>query len=140
MTLGERLINHTDQHGIAISTMFKKIGISPVTVQDIIENNKYSPYIAKRIADALGDEFQQYVIPTRCQFCGKEFYGRLGAKFCCVKCSQQYLYYVRHDKPLPRFERPETKTKTYVDLENEARSQGISYGQRVAMERLAQGR
>lgn len=49
-----------------------------------------------------GEEYEQYIIPSTCLYCGKEFIGQLGEKYCSTSCNRKYYYCVRDNRPLPR--------------------------------------
>ncbi len=142
MKLGERLINYADDNDITYNHLcIKVLKTNRQIIDDIINYDIYSAKVAKKIANILGPEYEQYIIPNRCQYCGKEFIGRLGVNYCSPACNTKYYYCVRDNRPLPRFAQvEEEKIKSIPEVNHESRAMGLSYGQRVALERLAKSR
>lgn len=142
MKLGERLVNYAEDNDITYNHLCVKVlKINRQIIDDIIDCDIYSAKVATKIANILGDDYKQYIIPNRCQYCGKEFIGKLGVKYCSPICNSRYYYCVRDNRQLPRFAQvEEKKIKSISEVNHEARAMNETYGQRVAMERLAQGR
>lgn len=142
MKLGERLINYADDNDITYNHLCVKVlKISRLIIDDIIDCDIYSAKVATKITNVLGDDYKQYIVPNRCQYCGKEFIGRLGVNYCSTSCNSKYYSCVRSNRPLPRFAQvEEEKIKSIPEVNHESRAMNKTYGQRVAMERLSQGR
>lgn len=145
MKLGERLINYADDNDITYNHLCVKVlKINRQIMDDIINCDIYSAKVAKKIANILGPEYEQYIIPNRCQYCGKEFIGRLHQKCCCAKCSEMYRSHGTKKGVVIR----EVRTRKVNENVRRKPDEGISetallakeskktYGYYVAMERL----
>ena len=80
-------------------------------MQAILNDDKYSSLIAKKIADRLGPEFEQYIILNECVSCGKKFAGRLNARCCSAKCSRIYSNNSRAEKDRLSTKNPPVRNK-----------------------------
>lgn len=91
MTLGERLLKYCKDNDFSASGLYRKVlGINSTVQQAIIDNDLYSSLTAKRIADKLGPEFEQYIVLNECVNCGKKFVGKLNTRCCSSECSKVY--------------------------------------------------
>ncbi len=137
MTLGERIIEEIKTREMNFSTFARNVLKLDYNIfRDITKHDVYSSRIAQKIAEILGEEYEQYIIPSTCLYCGKEFIGQLGKKYCSHGCNYKYNYRARANKPLPKFKQECNSVRSISEIEYEARDKNISYGQRMAMERL----
>lgn len=138
MKLGERLINYADDNDITYNHLCVKVlKINRQIMDDIINCDIYSAKIAKKIANILGPEYEQYIIPNRCTYCGKEFIGRLGVNYCSTSCNSKYWGCIKANRPLPRFaQTEEKKNKSIPKINQESRAMGLTYGQFVGLQKL----
>ncbi len=112
MKLGERLLKYCKDNEVSFSSLNKRIlVINHNAMQAILNDDKYSSLIAKKIADRLGPEFEQYIILNECVSCGKKFAGRLNARCCSAKCSRIYSNNSRAEKDRLSTKNPPVRNK-----------------------------
>lgn len=144
MILGEKLTKYMDDNDLSFNSLARNVlKMSYGVVASIINDDIYSAKTATKIADAIGDEYRQYIIPNQCCYCGKEFIGQLHGRYCSMKCNQKYLSCLKAGEALPKSENTKHRSKNFKrvsEVNHEARAMNKTYGQRVAMERLSQGR
>lgn len=159
MTLQEKLNRYIEKHCLSGAEAARRIGVGPTQVSEIRLHNKYSPLIAERIFRAFGDEFKEFVEYDTCPYCGCQYVRKRSDQRTCL--SDECLKKHRVDKAMeyerkvssgeivkrPLEERrpankkylklPEVKPKVgYAEFNEQARSQGLSYGQLQGLERL----
>ena len=140
MTLGERIIKEAEDRGLPLSVFSKEyLMLDYNTLLDITKRDDYSSHIANKIAELMGDDYKQYVIKTACAYCGTEFIGPRGKRFCCYECCYTFGNHKRAGKRLPSLQKIKFEKENipdHSDIEAEARKAGVSYGQYVALKRM----
>ena len=130
MTLGERLSKYCGDNDTNIRAVAEKIDVPEGTLYNISRGRHYSAIIAQKISDGLGKEFECYIKKTICSTCNKSFLAESTRVRDCLDCR------VRTRK-LVSVKKLEKQSIVSIDeVEAEARKSNISYGQRMAMERL----
>lgn len=150
MTLSERLNDYKDRNKLSTKDLSRKTGISEPTLRGILKSDH--PMNGKtilRFVDRLGSEFEEYLEYKTCA-CGKQYIPQTyHQEFCSEICRERARGRVSLKKdPLHRLKEHEKENAlehkqkfpkpkvTYVEYNERARSQGLSYGQLQGLERL----
>ena len=153
MTLQERLIKYMNDNNLTGVAMALLTDSDPNDRSAIRKHNKCGPIIRKKLFDALGPDFEEYLEYKTCR-CGKQFIQRSANQHhCSSECSEKYtgrpwgsrqmdksemhrLTAYEKEKLLERKQKFPKPKVGYAEFNERARSQGLSYGQLQGLERL----
>lgn len=137
MTLSEELEKAMKAKNIKGKELSKLTGVMAWEISDMRTGGDFRANALKKIASALdAPELLEYVEFKTCP-CGENFIPDIDhRRYCSDACRLKY-------KGNGRGKRQEARANkknpvSYVERENKARSQGVSYGQLCGAERLAQ--
>lgn len=159
MTLQKRLNHYIEKYCLSGAEAARRTGLHVTQISGIRVRNQYSAATAEKIYKAFGDEFREYFEYDTCPYCGSEYLPRdERQKTClsdeCVKkhraeVVKEYERKVNSGEHVMRTynERRPKKKKylvvedvkppvTFAEYNEQARSQGLSYGQLQGLERL----
>lgn len=155
MTINEKLTEEFEKRNITRAEFARIIGVDPTVVTGILKGRKVGNITIKKIVGKLGSEYEKFYEYKYCEVCGKKFLPQN----CRVKtCSDEYsktnvnelcINWVKSHRERTVSSQTEAQrygwgakvkapSVSFAELENKARSQGVSYGQLGTTERLAQ--
>lgn len=156
MTLQERLNQYIERYCLSGAEAARRIGVHPTKVSDIKNHNRYGNKTAEKIYKALGEDFREYVTYQTCPYCGEEYAPRdstnknCGNNPCTIAhrnaVEKEYRRKVDAGEHVKAIGKPKKKkyleapkhkpVVNYVEYNERARSQGLTYGQLQGLERL----
>jgi len=153
-TLAYELFYYRKDHGLTLKETAEITGVTSTALCSIEKYDYFNNRTVFRLIEAIGEQFEKYIIKKICPVCGAEFIPKDNRQtFCGAECvaeakeQQQHEFYkARNDETVIKKssnERYRRKIKglkkpkaSYADIENKARAEKMTYGKYVAMKRL----
>ena len=153
-TLAYEFYHYRSERDLTITDMAKITGVSASTLCNVEKYDYFNNCTVFRIIETIGEQFEKYVIKKICPVCGAEFIPKDNRQnYCSDECiievrAQKHheFYKARSDETVVKLssnQRYRRKIKglkkpksSFADIENRARSAGLSYGKYVQMMRM----